>query len=79
MKDQPMAGSGRRPKSPPSLAKELRRISGLLGMHGISVAFRRGNALRLIGVSARRRPADVPLAEGTSDCVSECAGDRAGD
>jgi hypothetical protein len=79
MADKPRAGSDQWPKSAPSLAKELRRISGLLGMHGISIAFRRSSALRLINVSARRRPADVTLADGTIDCVSECAGEPAGD
>jgi hypothetical protein len=79
MADESTAGSGHWPKSAPSLAKELRGISGLLGMHGVSVAFRRSNALRLISVSARRRPADVPLTDGTSDCASECAGEPAGD
>jgi hypothetical protein len=69
MADQSTAGSSRWPKSLPSRAKELRRISGLLGMHGVSVAFRRSNALRLISVSARRRHVEAPVADGTSDGI----------
>jgi hypothetical protein len=78
MADQARAGSSRWPKSPLLLSKELRRISGLLGMHGVSVAFRRSNAQRLISISAHRRPAEVPVADITSYGVSECAGEPSG-
>jgi len=48
------------PKSPSSLAKELRRIAPQLRLHSISVVFERNCQKRLITLTKTNRPKDLP-------------------
>jgi len=48
------------PKSPSSLATELRRIAPQLRLHGISVVFEKNHGKRLIGLTKTTRPENLP-------------------
>jgi len=48
------------PKSPCSLAKELRRIAPQLRLHGISVVFQKNHGKRVITLTKTNRPENLP-------------------
>jgi hypothetical protein len=60
------------------MRQKPRRNSGILGMHGVSVAFHRTTHTRFINLSLRQGPAEIPLAGITGHGVLECAGNEVG-
>jgi len=48
------------PKSPPALAKELRRIAPQLRLHGISIVFEKIRGQRVITLTKMNRPENLP-------------------
>jgi len=69
-----IASSPRWPKTPVSLARELRRIAPQLRIHGISVVFDRNSERRLITLSKTNRPKTEPSSHvnmsGLESCVA---------
>jgi len=62
------------PKSPSSLAKELRRIAPQLRLHGISVVFEKIHGKRLITLTKTNRPKNLP-SRLSNNLIGRCFAD----